>query len=197
MLKLYGHDTAVGLLASSRECRTVRESHRILAIRDILLGRSRTWVCEQYGATRETLRQWVRQYNAEGIVGLQEGVRTGRRCRLSPDQLAQLREKISAPPEMAKDGIGRWRAADVGRWIEEEFGVRYTSIMSICNLLHKLGQSWISGRPKHPQQAADAIMAFKKTPGKAPGNRRRPSGKDAGALVAGRKSRRAKRTPNP
>jgi hypothetical protein len=69
MKALIAHDTAEALLAASRCSGSVRTSHRLLAIRDIMLGRARQWVCEQYGISRENLRHWVRWYNEEGIAG--------------------------------------------------------------------------------------------------------------------------------
>lgn len=175
MKSLKHHNTPEALIAASRGSRSVRVSHRILAVRDIMLGRSRKWVCEQYEVSRENVRHWVSWYNEDGIAGLEDAPRPGRPCRLSGEQLALLKERISAPPDVARDGVGRWRAADVQRLIKQEYGVEYKSIMSVCTLLHQLGQSWISGRPKHPGQAADAIESFKKTSGDTRGNRRRAS----------------------
>ena len=160
-------------MIASRRSGSGRVSHRLLAIRDIMLGRSRGWVCEQYGVSRENLRKWVSWYNDEGTAGLEDAPRGGRPCRLSEAQMESLKARIGAPPDIEKDGVGRWRAVDVQRLIKRESGVEYTSIMGVCNLLRRLGQSWISGRPRHPGQTADAGASFKKTPGKAAGNRRR------------------------
>lgn len=185
MEALIAHDTPAALMAASRGSRSGRVSHRFLAIGDVMLGRSRTWVCEQYGISRENLRHWIRWYNEEGMAGLEDAPRQGRPCKLTEEQRASLKARLSLPPEIAEDGVGRWRAADVQRLIEREYGVRYGSISGVCRLLHDLGQSWISGRPKHPGQAADAIASFKKTPGQTKGNRRRPSRQDRRAVVPG------------
>jgi transposase len=163
MKALIAQDTPEALLAASRRSTSVRTAHRLLAIRDIMLGRSRKWVCAQYGINRENLRHWVRWYNEEGIAGLADAARSGRPPKLNAAQLASLRARISVPPQVDKDGVGRWRAADVQRLIKHDYGVEYHSIAGVCNLLHRLEQSWISGRPKHPQQATDAVATFKKT----------------------------------
>jgi transposase len=157
------HDTPEALTAASRRSGNGRVAHRLLAIRDLLLGHSRTWVCQQYGISRENLRHWVRWYNEEGSAGLADAQRPGRPPKLNAEQLALLKARISAPPELARDGVGRWRAADVQRLIKRDYGVEYRSIAGVCQLLHRLEQSWISGRPKHPQQATDAVASFKKT----------------------------------
>jgi transposase len=163
MKALIAHDTPAALLAASRRSKSVRTAHRLLAIRDIMLGRARKWVCAQYGINRENLRHWVRWYNEEGSAGLADATRYGRPPKLNAAQLAALKARISVPPEVDKDGIGRWRAADVQRLIKRDYGVEYRSIAGVCNLLHRLEQAWISGRPKHPAQATDAVATFKKT----------------------------------
>jgi hypothetical protein len=63
MKALIPHDPPEALLAASRCSESVRASHRLLALRDIMLGRARKWVCEQYGISRENLRHWVAWYN--------------------------------------------------------------------------------------------------------------------------------------
>ena len=178
MKALIAHDRPEVLLVASRRSGSVRTSQRLLAIRDIMLGRARQWVCEQYGISRENLRHWVRWYNEEGIAGLIDGERAGRPPKLNQAQMASLRARVSLPPDIDKDGVGRWRAADVQRLIRCEYGIEYRSLTSVCNLLHRLRQSWISGRPQHPQQAADALASFKKPPGHTSGHRRRPSRSD-------------------
>lgn len=163
MKALIAHDTPQALLSASRRSKRVRTAHRLLAIRDIMLGRARQWVCKQYGINRENLRHWVRWYNNEGIAGLADAPRAGRPSKLSAEQLAALKARVSVPPQVEQDGVGRWRAADVQRLIKRDYGVEYRSISGVCQLLHRLEQAWISGRPKHPQQATDAVASFKKT----------------------------------
>ena len=77
MKALIAHDTAEALLAASRRSKSVRTGHRLLAIRDIMLGRARKWVCAQYGISRENLRHWIRWYNEEGSAGLADAVQHG------------------------------------------------------------------------------------------------------------------------
>ena len=178
MKALLHHDEPDTLAQASRRSKSGRVAQRLLAIRDIMLGRSRGWVCAQYGVSRENLRHWVQWYNAHGMAGLEDAPRAGRPCKLTETQRAALQARLSVPPDIGKDGVGRWRAADVQRLIRRQYGVEYRSITGVCNLLHRLGQSWISGRPQHPAQAANAVASFKKTPRKTPGNRRRPPRQD-------------------
>jgi transposase len=175
MKAVIAHDTPEALLTASRRSKSVRTAHRLLAIRDIMLGRGRQWVCAQYGINRENLRHWVRWYNEEGIAGLEDAPRAGRPPKLSAEQLAALKQRVSAPPDIGPDGVGRWRAADVQRLIKRDYGVEYRGLAGVCQLLHRLEQARISGRPKHPQQAKGAVAAIKRPPDQTPGNRRRAS----------------------
>ena len=43
---------------------------RMLAIANVLDGKSRTEAARLSGMERQTLRDWVHRYNAEGIAGL-------------------------------------------------------------------------------------------------------------------------------
>lgn len=162
------HDRPAALTAASRRSGSGRVAHRLLAIRDVLLGHRRSWVCKQYGVSRENLRHWVAWYNEAGRAGLADAPRSGRPAKLSAAQLAALKERVSVPPDIGQAGVGRWRAADVPRLIAREYGVHYSSLAGVCALLHRLGQAWLSGRPQHPAQPRDALTAFKKTPRHTP-----------------------------
>jgi hypothetical protein len=63
MKALLHHDIPEALMAASRRRGRGRVAHRLLAIRDVMLERSRRWVCAQYGISRENLRHWVAWYN--------------------------------------------------------------------------------------------------------------------------------------
>ena len=45
-------------------------SRRLLAIAMVLEGTSRKVAAESCGMDRQTLRDWIRRYNAEGVEGL-------------------------------------------------------------------------------------------------------------------------------
>ena len=58
---------------------------------------------------RQTLRDWVRRYNAEGVEGLDNRRGGGMKLRLTSDQLATW---VADGPDPERDGVVRWR-----RWI--------------------------------------------------------------------------------
>lgn len=111
---------------------------------------------------RQTLRDWVHRFNAEGPNGLRDRWRNGSVCRLTPDQLSVLSALVTAGPDRARDGVVRWRRVDLQRVIEERFGVTYHE-RHVSALLKRLGFSHVSARPRHPGQDVSVMEAFKKT----------------------------------
>ena len=138
------------------------QSRRLLSLAAVLDGMSREEAARIGGMDRQTLRDWVHRFNAEGPDGLKDIRSKGHPPRLAPDQLTALAEIAETGPDRAKDGVVRWRRVDLKRVIEERFGVVYHE-RTIGKLLKQLGFSHISARPRHPGQKAETIAAFKKT----------------------------------
>ena len=61
----------------------VPAARRMLALAHVLDGRSRSEAAAAAGMDRQTLRDWVHRYNAEGLDGLHDRVHPGPRDRLS------------------------------------------------------------------------------------------------------------------
>lgn len=137
-------------------------SRRLLAIALVLEGASRKVAAESCGMDRQTLRDWVHRYNAEGIEGLCNRGGGGVKPLLSEDQKAQLSRWVEAGPNPARDGVVRWRRADLARRIEAEFNVKLHE-RTVGTYLAKLGFRKLSVRPEHPNAVSAAQTAFKKT----------------------------------
>ena len=60
------------------------------------------------GMDRQSLRDWVHRFNAEGAVGLVDKPRSGRPARLSEEQLQDLDAIVEAGPDLETDGVVRW-----------------------------------------------------------------------------------------
>jgi transposase len=108
------------------------------------------------------LRDWVHRFNASGPEGLIDNWTEGPKPRLSEAQLAQLAQIVEGGPDREKDGVVRWRRIDLKRVIAERFGVEFHQ-RYVGKLLHKLGFSHMSTRPRHPAQDERIVEAFKKT----------------------------------
>ena len=85
----------------------------MLAIALVMEGADRTTAARTCGMDRQTLRDWVHRYNAEGVAGLLDRPRPGRPPRLSGAELDDLVAIVEAGPDMEADGVVRWRCADL------------------------------------------------------------------------------------
>lgn len=135
---------------------------RILAIALVLEGASRTVAAQSCGMERQTLRDWVHRYNAQGLLGLTNRPGAGRKPRLSPKQKDKLAAWIEAGPDPEKDGVVRWRCADLKHRIAAEFGIELHE-RTVGKHLAALGFCCLSVRPQHPKSDPAAQETFKKT----------------------------------
>jgi len=125
--------SADDLRAAARRTKDSRQARRLLAIALVLDGASRGAAARAGGMDRQTLRDWVIRYNEEGIKGLRDRPRSGRRPRLSPEQRGELAQLV----ELAERQIER--------------------------ILKQLKFARISVRPRHPKADEATQQAFKKT----------------------------------
>jgi transposase len=133
----------------------------MLALALVLEGSSREAAARAAGMDRQTLRDWAHRYNAEGLDGLRDRRRPGPRPRLTPEQEAELATAVEQGPDPDRDGVVRWRRADLRALIETRFAVRLHE-RSVGKVLRRLGFARISVRPRHPRADEAAQEAFKK-----------------------------------
>jgi transposase len=138
-----------------------RVACRLLALANALDGMRRQEAARQVGMDRQTLRDWVIRFNAEGVLGLRDRPKSGRRTWLDDGQLATLRALVLRGPDPERDGVSTWRAKDLCRMVEDRFGVSYTE-NGMLRVLHDLGLSWQKARPVHPEADPKAQARFKK-----------------------------------
>lgn len=139
-----------------------RVARRMLAIALVLEGMDRKTAATSCGMDRQTLRDWVHRYNAEGLAGMENRGGAGRKRRLTPEQKEELAAWVEAGPDPDRDGVVRWRRVDLKRRIEAEFGVVLHE-RTVGKHLAALGYRRLSVRPRHPNAEPAAQEAFKKT----------------------------------
>ena len=82
-------------------------ARRMLALALVLEGSNRTMAAETCGMDRQTLRDWVHRYNAEGLAGLRNHKPPGPGSKLTAQQQAELAELVEAGPDPARHGVVR------------------------------------------------------------------------------------------
>jgi len=147
------------LASKSKDGEVVR---RLLALALLLDGKSRAEAATQSGMQRQTLRDWVHRYNAQGVAGLASRIGPGPTPRLTEPQMDELRALVIAGPDPERDGVVRWRCVDLRAQIIRRFSVTLHE-RSVGKLLRKLRLTQLQPRPYHPKKDAEAQEAFKKT----------------------------------
>lgn len=135
---------------------------RLLAVALVLEGRSRTEAASLNGMTRQTLRDWVHRYNAEGVPGLQSRTGRGRPPFLSDEQMEELREMVLKGPDPERHIVMRWRCVDLCEEVAERWSVTVCE-QTMGRWLRRLEMTRLQPRPYHPKKDPEAEVAFKKT----------------------------------
>src|SRR4051794_35327315 len=110
--------TPAELRALARRERDGRVSARLLALANALDGMSRDEAARAAGMDRQTLRDWVHRYNAEGVEGLRDRPRPGPAVRARRGPAGGPEGPDPAGPEAGAGrlrGLARPRPARAGR----------------------------------------------------------------------------------
>ena len=135
---------------------------RLLAIALVMEGRCRTEAALQNGMTRQTLRDWVHRYNAEGVAGLRSRTGPGRPPFLTAARMEELREMVLNGPDPERNIVVRWRCADLCKEVAERWSVKVCA-QTMGTWLRRLEMTRLQPRPYHPKKDPDAEVTFKKT----------------------------------
>lgn len=138
-----------------------RVACRLIALANAVDGMSREQAARQAGMDRQTLRDWVIRFNAEGVAGLRDRPKSGRPTWLDEGRLAAFKALVLRGPDPERDGVSGWRAQDLCRLVATRFGVVYSE-NGMLRLLHDLDLSWQKARPIHPQADPGAQARSKK-----------------------------------
>jgi transposase len=152
--------SAADLRDAARRTRDAKAARRMIAIALVLEGWSREAAAEAGAMDRQTLCDWVHRYNELGLAGLFDRPRrNGPPPCLSAEQQAIVAGWVEQGPELARDGVVRWRCVDLQRRIAQEFAVQLHE-RTVGKLLRKLSFRRLSVRPQHPQSKPEEQAAF-------------------------------------
>ena len=146
----------------AKRVKDAAQVRRLLAIAAVLDGASREEAAKIGGMDRQTLRDWVIRFNAQGPDGLINIPSPDVPRKLGKKHRVFLAQLVEAGPTPAVHGVVRWRACDLITQLHEQFGIS-VSDDTIYRALKDLGFSHVSARPKAYKQDPDAMAAFKKT----------------------------------
>ncbi len=122
-------------LASTKEH---RKQFRLLALLKLHEGKPISAIAEFFGVHRNTIPEWVKRVNAEGLVGLDEKPGRGRPARLTNEQRATIRDHLQRPPTDYGLTGNLWTGKLLKEHIATEFDVHY-QLAAMYLLFKELG----------------------------------------------------------
>lgn len=142
------------------------ERRRLAAARELLAGESQASVARKFGVSRTTASRWQRALADRDIGRLRKRRATGRPCRLTPEQRAEIVAIHAAGPRVWGFDTDRWTTTRLCEVIHRRFGVRYDPD-HVGRLMHRLGlrkrgDAAVEIRPE-PQQVAYGPAAYPHT----------------------------------
>jgi transposase len=152
---------AAELRRLAKRSKDANQSRRLLSLAAVREGKTRTEAAKIGGMDRQTLRDWVHRFSAEGPDELIDRQHEGPKVRLTAAQLAELSEIVETGPDPKADSVVRWRRIDLRAVIASRFGVEYHE-RSVGKLLKGLDFSQVSARPRRPKQDARVVEEYKK-----------------------------------
>lgn len=112
----------------------------------------------QLKAAKASVSLWVCSYPEQGLAGLEDKPRPGKKPSLSNEPKRRLDRYIEFKAQ--SDEGGRLTMADIQQYISSEFNAEYHP-NHIYKLLKSMGLRWITSRSRHPKQTQSLQDAFK------------------------------------
>ena len=140
--------------------RRAKQRDRFRAALWAIQGQEKLHIAEKLGIAKSTAEDWVYAYRDGGIEALYPKKPPGRKPKLTPAEEEAFRQRMLAGPR-PEDGVCTLRALDAVRILEVEFGRSYKRA-GVYDLLHRLGLSCLSPRPRHEKNDPEAMEQFKR-----------------------------------
>ena len=152
---------AIAVRRLAKATKDAAQGRRLLALAEIYDGGTRADAARIGAVGRQTVRDWVLAFNAEGPEGLIDGKAPGNPSKLNDEQRGGLARIIESGPIPAIHGVVRWRLKDLAWWVFEEFGLSLDET-TVSREVRKLGFRKLLARPQHYAQSEPAMADFKK-----------------------------------
>ena len=152
------------------------ERRRLKAARLFDRGFTQGEVSRRVGVHRQSVSRWHQAWRKQGTKALLKAGRAGRKPRLLPWQLEQLRRGLKEGPEVLGYGTGLWTTWRVADLIERQTGQKFHP-GHVWRMLRSLG--WSCQRPtgRATQRDEPAIRRWKRV--RWPELKKKPCGSSA------------------
>lgn len=133
---------------------------KLFAIYQIARGAVSRDLEQMYKISFKSVCNWVHKFNEKGLEGLKEEHRSGRKPRLSDEEMSRIKKTILK--ETPKDygyNTTTWTGPILNDHIEKQYGVKYKKAQ-IYNIMKKMGLSYQKGKGIYPEANAEKREGF-------------------------------------
>ena len=136
---------------------------RLYAVYQVSLGKPSRALEELYNTSFKQITNWVHRFEAEGLEGLRDKPRGGRKRRLSGEQEAAIRHLLLEESPLGHGyNTSTWTGPLLIDWIEKRFGISFKKAQ-IYNVIKSLGLSHQRSRGHYPEADPQQQEAFKES----------------------------------
>lgn len=132
---------------------------RYLALHHLQRGKTASEIAVLLSVTIKSIGVWVNKIKAEGVEGLKNKPKSGRKPFLTKEKLVELKTDVLEMQKSKKGG--RIIAKDVQAHLFNKFNIK-CSLSAVYNFLEAADLVWITGRSAHPKKDEKAQDEFKK-----------------------------------
>ena len=150
-----------------KELETLYRQTKDVRIRErtqmILLAAEERLTARKIGAivrrNDQTVRTWIRRFNAEGIAGLYDAPRPGAPAQVTPAYRDRLLEVVRQRPRSLDRPYSLWTLQRLADFMADETGLRFSGV-TVSRILAKHGI--VMSRPQHKVSSPDPEYEVKK-----------------------------------
>lgn len=116
-------------------------------------------ICTIVRRNDQTVRNWIRRFNAEGIAGLYDAPRAGAPAKVTPMYRDRLLEVVRQRPRALDQPYSLWTLQRLADFMAEETGLR-VSAATVSRILAQ--HDIVMSRPQHKVSSPDPEYEVKK-----------------------------------
>jgi len=145
---------------------------RLVSILPLAKGESSRKAQELLLLSHNQILIWAKRYLTKGIKGLEDKPKTGRKSKISEEQLQWLKGLVlNQSPTQYGFNTETWTAPMLVQMIEKECKIKYSDDMVYIILKKKLGLTYKKGRGFYPEANKEKRKEFVESLKKTSGNK--------------------------
>ena len=124
---------------------------RARIIRDAHEGLSISQIADRRKRSRPMIREWIKRFNAQGLLGLNDEPRSGRPTTYTPDEVAAVISTALTDPQTLSLPFASWTLDRLEQYLNEQCGIaikrsRIDELLLTEGLRWRNHESWFGER---------------------------------------------------